>query len=624
MMEVKIDDLVNAIRWKLNLPVDERDPGRYSEICSRYLQTGDAQQRGQINRLCGFLSEALEQAVRGQLGLAETSVRTQDDLEFCQSLWKVIEEWVKANSMKRSPRISGMIREAIAGKKQLVQQPPPPPPPPPPRPAAPRPANQPQIRPAPPPQNRPAQPPQIRPAPPPPPPPVANRPAPAPVASPPPPPQSQAQAAAPPDDPASILPIPEPGGTPTPPSPDPTASTLDEVTQQTSSDMQKPGNPRPSGPQWLYKAVPQSEPDPQEEAISKTLFSPEGWLLVGSRVRGKKHKHEGTNCDDWFHTEISGRWSIIAVSDGAGSKRLSRVGARVSCERAARLLAERLGNLQIKQPNFLGEEAEVLQKSMHDAVRAAFFAVDKAAQDRADNPAYQKYMGRKTALEDLSATLLLAIHTRYPTPSGEESLVMAYQVGDGVAAILYPDGKIKMMGEADSGAYSGETDFLTSRKQLEVEQLGRKTFWFQGQLRALLVMTDGVADDYFPADPGMSRLYADMVLNGILKPDASEPAEALSFDPADGRLDTSFEANTPEGVQQMSLRSAEVYASELGIKVDQLAASQGLLAQGLPGSPLPRLFDSPHERLRAWLDFYHVRGSFDDRTLVLLHPEKAN
>src|ERR1700732_4708024 len=109
-------------------------------------------------------------------------------------------------------------------------------------------------------------------------------------------------------------------------------------------------------------------------------------------------------------------------------------------------------------------------------------------------------MGRKTALEDLSATLLLAVHTTYPTRAGEESLVMSYQVGDGVAAVLNPQGKVTLLGKPDSGGYSGETDFLTPRKQLDVEQLSNRTDLFQGPLRALLVMTDGVADDYFPAE----------------------------------------------------------------------------------------------------------------------------
>jgi len=391
--------------------------------------------------------------------------------------------------------------------------------------------------------------------------------------------------------------------------------------------MSKQGNtPRSSGPQWQYKPVPVSEPDPQSEATATAQLSPEGYLLLGARVRGKKHKHEGTNCDDWFHTQISGRWTIVAVADGAGSKKLSRVGARVSCERASQLLAERLAGIQFHQAfNFMSEEAELIQKNLYDAVRAAFFAVEKAAGDRADNPAYQKYMGRKTAPEDLSATLLLLVHTTYPTRTGEESLVMSYQVGDGVAAVLNPQGKITQLGKPDSGAYSGETDFLTSRKQLDVEQLSRRTDLFQGPLRALLVMTDGVADDYFPADPGMSRLYADLVLTGILKPDAAgADAAKPPFHPADGRLDMPFEVNTAEGIQQVSLRSAAVYASELGIPVEQLAASQPLLSQGLASSPLPRLFDSPQERLRAWLDYYHVRGSFDDRTLVVLHSEKAN
>ena len=54
--------------------------------------------------------------------------------------------------------------------------------------------------------------------------------------------------------------------------------------------------------------------------------------IISARVRGKKHKHEGTVCDDWY--EIAEFQNIIfsVVADGAGSKKFSNIGAKKCCK----------------------------------------------------------------------------------------------------------------------------------------------------------------------------------------------------------------------------------------------------------------------------------------------------
>jgi hypothetical protein len=54
------------------------------------------------------------------------------------------------------------------------------------------------------------------------------------------------------------------------------------------------------------------------------------------------------------------------------------------------------------------------------------------------------------------------------------------------------------------------------------------------------------------------------------------------------------------------------------VDVKQLVGSPGLLHAGIRTAPFDRALP-PAERLRLWLDAYQVRGSFDDRTLVVLH-----
>ena len=86
---------------------------------------------------------------------------------------------------------------------------------------------------------------------------------------------------------------------------------------------------------WRYRTVIEDGTELHTEFHSK--YQRVGRCeAIGARVRGKKHKHEGTNCDDWFETAESAGCLIAVVADGAGSKPLSRIGARVSCEGASR------------------------------------------------------------------------------------------------------------------------------------------------------------------------------------------------------------------------------------------------------------------------------------------------
>ena len=93
--------------------------------------------------------------------------------------------------------------------------------------------------------------------------------------------------------------------------------------------------------------IPENEPEPYEECIteSATLGA---FHVTAARVRGKKHRHEGTNCDDWFETRNIDSFVVSAVSDGAGSKKFSRIGAKTSCMGAMEYLEKELKGLILK------------------------------------------------------------------------------------------------------------------------------------------------------------------------------------------------------------------------------------------------------------------------------------
>lgn len=394
---------------------------------------------------------------------------------------------------------------------------------------------------------------------------------------------------------------------------------------------------------WQYHPVPPEAamPDPHPESASRLISGAHGLRMVAARARGKKHKHEGTNCDDWFEIAACGAWNLIAVADGAGSKRFSRIGAKTACEVAVTSLRTALGEVRLEprrwtdtaavfardeQDEFVEADLRLVGNIVQQAVVKAFQAVQQAAAVRRGSERHQQALeGRDIEVNDLAATLLLVAQTVVEDEAGQfYDLAMSVAIGDGVIGALSGDGHVHLMMEADHGQFSGETEFLSARA-VEPARLNRRIRLFIGRpRRAFLVMTDGVADDYFPNDPGLARLFGDLALNGLvaLPPNLgsdAEPAPVTADPPLVETLTVAGERLTAEGRQPLALYSVARYAEHLGVPVDQVIADSALLRAGCRPDPLPG--DDAAERLLTWLDGYQVRGSFDDRTLVIADRE---
>ncbi|MEG4271986.1 MULTISPECIES: PP2C family serine/threonine-protein phosphatase [unclassified Microcoleus] len=439
-------------------------------------------------------------------------------------------------------------------------------------------------------------------------------------------------------------------------------SVRDEGNKNTEPVNQEVSQRDTPPPPSLWKYLPVSdELERHSEYDCKSNTSPDGMKLIGARVRGKSHKHDGTNCDDWFKFTVSNNWTIIAVSDGAGSKKFSRVGARESCEAAVKYLAEQLKQCNIDERTtkeqlsadlnrnanwaFVGEDIESVQKTLHNAMQVAYEAVEEKANGCQNEISYFQVLnkgvsaenGRKLEVRDFSCTLLLAVHTTVKVGGTECSLVLTCQIGDGMLAAISQEGKLKLLGKPDSGDYGGQTEFLTSKNKLEKENLVQKTFVFPGNLKALMVMTDGVADDYFPNDPGMLQLYGDLILNQVIeirKPEESEINKQLEqtelrdsngVKEAKPKFQIQEEVITKDDIKQVRISYVERYAQELARQMLNVIASPALLWAGAYlGEVMYNESDSmkPEEKLQLWLDSYYRRGSFDDRTLVVLYREE--
>ncbi len=379
---------------------------------------------------------------------------------------------------------------------------------------------------------------------------------------------------------------------------------------------------------WQYKPVPDDEPEPFDEYKTSQTESSAA-EIIGARVRGKKHKHDGTNCDDWFEYETTDKWSIAAVSDGAGSKKFSRIGAMESCKAAVSYMKQQLEKMdddiikKISMPltdsGFMdgcGYIANIVQ----DAVDKAYLAVEEAFESRKSKYDYLKVIDRDMEFKDFSGTLLLCIIIPVKIDDHKENFVAACQIGDGIICSVDRDAPLesalKLLGDPDGGKYAGETDFLTSKSMRCKENLMKKTKIMRGKNSNVLLMTDGVADDYFPNSPQLLRLVLDLELNGILKtPERSDEKGAAS--------DSIPEPVCYPWVNDNQKLIAVQYASKLlevfNCTLDQLWNNNSLLCLASLESFGTELPEKSSERLQRWLDNYVERGSFDDRTLLIIN-----
>ena len=381
---------------------------------------------------------------------------------------------------------------------------------------------------------------------------------------------------------------------------------------------------------WQYHPVPQDEPDaaPEYKTEEKRIGMAD---FIAARVRGKKHKHDATNCDDWFAVTAVGDIAVLAVSDGAGSKRFSRVGARAASEAAVGSIYEQLRTLDAASAEnraafalpmsdaAFGEACAKLGTALHTGVLDARRAVLAAFHERCGQEAYTKLLGRDLALSDFAATLLVTVAV--PVPELGEVLVLSCQVGDGMTCAIdthAPYGKaVKLLGKPDSGDFSGETDFLTSEVMADIASLQRRTLVTRGDYDLILTMTDGVADDYFN-EQEMHRLYLDLAANGIV-PGAQGAATFT-------RTEVELLRSLPQPaafpwVNDKEQHIALQYASRMCRKIptteESLWQNAHVLALAAEDTSLKGVA-SHAERLKIWLDNYVTRASFDDRTLALL------
>jgi hypothetical protein len=255
-------------------------------------------------------------------------------------------------------------------------------------------------------------------------------------------------------------------------------------------------------PRSLWKNIPSDRDAPgwKPDGAVDLLEGAGGRRLVVASQRGRSHAHAGAARDDDFVVRASAAdgWNILAVADGAGSAKRSRIGSRVACETAVEVAAEQLAETADQWPlDRLAyppseEAARVLRNLAYRVLGTAALETVKAIEARANAQGFEP--------RDYATTLLLALHR--PLQSGD--LIVTIWIGDGAIGLLEADGSSRLLGTPDGGAYAGQTRFLDREIVTDGEQIMRRIqVAVVPHLEALILMSDGVSDPIFPSDAAL-------------------------------------------------------------------------------------------------------------------------
>ena len=269
-------------------------------------------------------------------------------------------------------------------------------------------------------------------------------------------------------------------------------------------------------PRTMWKNLPSERSDPywKEDEQQSSLHGPDLSIVAASK-RGRSHAHVGSFRDDDYriaHLADAG-WYMAVLADGAGSARCSRRGAQIICEQAKKHILSSLTDgasaqidagaqayVEAQKRGQTPEQVEAVYKELHSKLsrivgNAAYWAV-KAIHDEV-----QERKDINGVFKDYSSTALITVCKRYPFGT----LCAAYWVGDGAIGIYSRRDGIILLGDVDSGEFSGQTRFLDNTAVDHEVLLKRTRFAIVPEMTALVLMTDGVSDAKFETEARLAR-----------------------------------------------------------------------------------------------------------------------
>lgn len=243
--------------------------------------------------------------------------------------------------------------------------------------------------------------------------------------------------------------------------------------------------------------------------------------IVVSSKRGRSHGKEGTSRDDDFAFKYfeKTQWSLVVVSDGAGSAYLARIGSKIACDSVVEyfeLVADiekmkefenKISEYNLDKSEEKFKEIQILSKQ--NLYKASVYVHNKlkdfAEQTFITNPELFNDPKAKFNIEYLHSTLIFTLHKKYEFGY----LIQSFGVGDCPIAVMNKEKtEITLLNWLDVGKYGGGTRFITQPDIFVNEERPVSTRFnlrIVEDFSYLFLMTDGIYDAKFEVEANLEK-----------------------------------------------------------------------------------------------------------------------
>lgn len=212
--------------------------------------------------------------------------------------------------------------------------------------------------------------------------------------------------------------------------------------EESQSIQNETAEETPSTEKVITPDNPKEKEDARHEEKRGFARFSDRWAAVGVSVKGSGHIETGLPCqDNNGYLDLGNGWSILVVSDGAGSAKLSHIGSLITVDRTIFHFANLLAEKQWYQSNILPSD-EVWNEEAYNTLRLVHEDLNKYAELKG------------IELKDLNATVIVIINS----PVG----VISCHVGDGRAGYQTETGEWKALITPHKGQEANQTIFITT------------------------------------------------------------------------------------------------------------------------------------------------------------------
>lgn len=278
-------------------------------------------------------------------------------------------------------------------------------------------------------------------------------------------------------------------------------------------------NPNPKD---LWQNIPSDQDGIFAKPDDVVVFTKLGekQLVVASK-RGRSHANVGSARDDDFAFKYFNEtgWSLVVVSDGAGSASLARKGSQLACDAVVEyfenhLDIEKAKEFELKVLEYSNDKNEELLKDIEVLSKQILYKAavyvhtqikEVAEQVFVSNPELFNNSKVKSNIDYFHSTLIFALYKKYEFGY----LVQTFGVGDCPIAIMNKEkNTTTMLNWLDVGEHGGGTRFITQPDifhSTERPVASRFNLKIVEDFSYLFLMTDGIYDAKFVVEANLEK-----------------------------------------------------------------------------------------------------------------------